>query len=312
MRFYVCEFYFRINFQALIFIETILSYFNMVKKELNVLGNKLELLFKKEENFINLIDIAKYKNPEISRNIVMNWMRSRSTIEFLGIWEKIHNPKFNVFEFEYIKNESGSNAFFLSPSKWIEKTNSIGIISKLGKFGGVYAQEDIAIEFASWISAEFKLYLINEFRRLKEEEKLKQTSDWNVKRTLTKINYEIHTQVIKENLIPKEISQDQINKIYADEADILNIALFTITAKEWKEKNPNLKGNLRDHCSISQMICLSNLESLNSVMIQEGIEQSKRLVKLNQIARYQMKVLTKNILVNDLSNIENNQFEKLK
>ncbi len=216
-------------------------------------------------------------------------MRNRSTIEFIGLWELFNNPDFNSIEFDGIKNLAGSNSFALTPKRWIETTNAKGIVSKTGRYGGTFAHRDIAFEFASWLSAEFKFYLINEFQRLKEEEQ-KQLG-WSAKRELAKLNYHIHTDAIKQNLIPQELSPAQTSIIYANEADVLNVALFGITAKQWRDANPGLKGNIRDYATINELICLSNMENLNAVFINENMLQKERLIKLNQIAIQQMKIL---------------------
>ena len=218
-----------------------------------------------------------------------NWLRNRNTVEFLGIWEQLNNPNFNCAEFDIIKSQAGLNRFRLSAKEWTEKTNAIGIISKAGRYGGTYAHKDIAFEFAMWISPEFKVYLIREFQRLKDEEQ-KQLG-WTAKRELSKINYRIHTDAIKQNLIPEEVTAAQASIIYAEEADVLNVAMFGQTAKQWREAHPGLKGNIRDYASINELICLSNMENLNAVFIDQGMPQSERLVKLNQIAIQQMKVL---------------------
>ena len=223
--------------------------------------------------------------------MIQNWLRNRNTIEFLGIWELIHNPNFKGIEFEAFKKEAGLNSFTLAPQKWIESTDAIGLVSKSGKGGGTYAHRDIAFEFASWVSVEFKIYLIQEFERLKENEQ--REIGWSAKRELSKINYIIHTDAIKNNLIPKELTNKQVNLVYDEEADVLNMALFGMTAKEWREKNPNKKGNIRDYASINELICLANLENTNSIFINEGMKQPDRLYKLNQIAISQMKILTK-------------------
>lgn len=218
-----------------------------------------------------------------------NWLRNRNTVEFLGIWEKLNNPNFNCAEFDIIKSQAGLNSYRLSAKEWMQKTNAIGIVSRVGRYGGTYAHKDIAFEFAMWISPEFKVYLIREFQRLKEQE-LAQIG-WNAKRELSKINYRIHTDAIKQNLIPQEITPVQAARIYADEADVLNMALFGMTALEWRDKHPDLKGNIRDYASINELICLSNMESLNAVFIQDGIPQQERLIRLNRIAIQQMLVL---------------------
>ena len=243
------------------------------------------------EEYISLTDIARYKNTENPKAVIQNWLRNRNTIEFLGIWELIHNPNFKGIEFEAFKKEAGLNSFTLAPQKWIEVTNAIGLVSKSGKGGGTYAHRDIAFEFASWVSVEFKIYLIQEFERLKENEQ--REIGWSAKRELSRINYRIHTDAIKNNLIPRELTSKQVNLVYAEEADVLNMALFGMTAKEWREKNPNKKGNIRDYASINELICLANLENTNSIFINEGMQQSERLYKLNQIAISQMKILTK-------------------
>ena len=222
---------------------------------------------------------------------VSDWLRNRNTIEFLGIWEEIHNPNFNYGEFAIIKSQAGLNNYKISVKEWVKKTNAIGIISKAGRYGGTYAHKDIAFEFGMWISPKFKLLLIKEFERLKKEEQ-KQLG-WNVKRELSKINYKIHTDAIKKNLIPKQLTKEQINFIYAEEADVLNMALFGMTAKEWKIKNKDLDGNIRDNANINELICLANLENLNSVFINDGLKQSERILRLNKIAISQMQILTK-------------------
>jgi len=222
-------------------------------------------------------------------DIIKNWLRNRYSLEFLGTWEMIHNPSFKVVEFDHFKSLAGLPSFVLSVSEWIEKTSAIGIIVKKGKYGGTYAHKDIAFEFGSAISVPFKLYLIEEFQRLKEEEQ-KQIG-WTAKRELAKINYHIHTDAIKQNLIPEKLSKEQINHVYANEADVLNMAMFGITAKQWRDANPDLKGNIRDYAGINELICLSNMESLNALFINENMPQSQRLEKLNQIAIQQMKVL---------------------
>jgi hypothetical protein len=261
--------------------------------KINVLNKNVEIT---DKDYISLTDIARYKNSYEPKDVVKNWLRSRSTIEFLGLWEKINNLNFKGVEFDSFMNEAGSNSFVMSPQKWIKFTNALGIISKSGKFGGTYAHKDIAFEFASWVSVEFKLYLIKEFQRLKEKEIKQDNLQWNITRFISKINYQIHTDAIKNNLIPKELTQEQINQIYADEADVLNLALFGLTSNEWKLSNFTKERNIRDYANIHQLICLSNLENINALLINEKIPQSNRLLKLNQIAIHQMKLLTqKNI-----------------
>lgn len=239
-------------------------------------------------DYICITDIAKLKSDDPTA-VIGNWMRNRNTIEYLGIWESLYNPDFKPLEFEGFKKDAGLNAFTLSPQKWISATSAIGILSKSGRNGGTYAQKDIAFKFASWVSVEFELYLIKEFQRLKEEEQ-KQLG-WTAKRELTKLNYHIHTDAIKHNLIPLEVTSRQSGMIYANEADVLNVAMFGMTAKEWRENHPDLKGNIRDYATINELICLSNMESLNAVFINDGMPQKERLIKLNKIAIQQMTIL---------------------
>jgi KilA-N domain len=227
-------------------------------------------------------------------------MRSRSTIEFIGLWEKLCNPIFKPLEFERFKNEAGSNYFVLSPQRWIETTDAIGIISKSGRYGGTFAHKDIAFEFASWISSEFKLYLVVEFQRLKEDENDRLKLDWNLQRTLAKVNYTIHTDAIKANLVPTELSKTQVNFVYANEADMLNVALFGKTAKHWRDENPTAKGNIRDEATLEQLVVLSNMESINAVFIGKGLPQSERLVELNKMAITQMKSLLNSTAIKKL------------
>ncbi len=242
-------------------------------------------------DYISLTDIARYKNPTETALVISHWLSTRFTVDFLGIWETINNPDFNTTEFSSIRNESGSNGFVLTTKQWVEKTNAIGIYSKSGRYnGGTYAHKDIAFEFATWISVEFKLYLITEFERLKEEEQ--RQLGWSAKRELAKLNYRIHTDAIKQNLIPPELDRRKASIVYANEADVLNVAMFGMTAQEWREANPDKKGNIRDYANINELICLSNLESLNAVFINDGIPQGERLLKLNRVAISQMKVLT--------------------
>ena len=256
--------------------------------KINVEGSEISIIAIEDKDYISLTDMV--RNIESGLALIEKWLRNKNTIEFLGIWEEMYNPDFNSLEFGGIKNEAGLNRFVLSVKQWVEKTNSIGIVAKAGRYGGTYAHKDIAFEFASWVSPYFKLYLIKEFERLKEEEQKK--LGWDIKRNLAKINYRIHTNAIKNNLIPEKLPKEKINFIYANEADILNMALFGMTAKEWRDENPNLKGNIRDYADISQLVCLSNLENLNAVFINEGMKQSDRLEKLNSIAIEQMKILS--------------------
>ena len=256
--------------------------------KINVEGSEISIIAIDDKDYISLTDMV--RNIENGLALIEKWLRNKNTIEFLGIWEEMYNPDFNSLEFEGIKNEAGLNRFVLSVKQWVEKTNSIGIVAKAGRYGGTYAHKDIAFEFASWVSPYFKLYLIKEFERLKEEEQKK--LGWDIKRNLAKINYRIHTDAIKNNLIPEKLPKEKINFIYANEADILNMALFGMTAKECRDENPNLKGNIRDYADISQLVCLSNLENLNAVFINEGMKQSDRLGKLNSIAIEQMKILS--------------------
>lgn len=243
----------------------------------------------KESDFISLTDIAKRKSDEPSA-VIGNWIRNRNTIEYLGIWETLYNPDFKLLEFEGFRKEAGLNAFTLSPLKWVITTNAAGICVKSGRYGGTFAHKDIAFKFASWISVEFELYLYKEFQRLKEEEQ-KQLG-WSAKRELAKLNYRIHTDAIKQNLIPPELDRRKASIVYANEADVLNVAMFGMTAQEWREANPDKKGNIRDYANINELICLSNLESLNAVFINDGIPQGERLLKLNRVAISQMRVLT--------------------
>ena len=259
-----------------------------IMAKITVKDTSVTIISVNENDYINLTDIAKYKSNDPTA-VIGNWLRNRNTIEYLGIWESLYNPNFKPLEFEGFKKEAGLNAFTLSPTKWINTTNAIGIISKSGRYGGTYAHKDIAFKFASWISVEFELYIVKEFQRLKNEEH--QQLGWSAKRELSKINYRIHTDAIKQNLIPSEVTPVQANIIYANEADVLNVAMFCMTAKQWREANPELTGNIRDYATINELICLSNMENLNAVFIEQGMPQSKRLVKLNQIAIHQMSIL---------------------
>lgn len=260
-----------------------------MKGTINAKGTEITVLSKGDENdFISLTDIARYRNPDEPKDVVKNWMRSRSTIEFIGLWEQLNNPDFKGVEFDSFIHEAGSNAFTLSPQKWISATNAIGMISKSGRYGGTFAHKDIAFEFASWVSAEFKLYIIKDYQRLKADENSRISLEWNVNRVISKINYKIHTDAIRNNLIPHLVSKKQQSFTYASEADMLNVALFGKTAREWKEQNPEAKGNMRDEATIQQLIVLSNLESMNAELIKQGVPQNQRLVALNKMAIEQM------------------------
>jgi hypothetical protein len=269
-------------------------------KTINVIGTDIVLIQENNEDFISLTDIARHRDAERSDYVLQNWMRNRSTIEFIGLWEQFNNPSFNSIEFDGIKSMAGSNSFSLTPKRWIEATNAKGIISKTGRYGGTFAHRDIAFEFATWLSAEFKFYLIKEFQRLKADESDKLKLNWNLQRTLSKINYRIHTDAIKETLIPKELTKQQMSFVYAGEADLLNMALFGKTAMEWRTENPKADGNIRDIATIEQLVVLSNLESINAVLIHQGLSQSERLVELNKVAIIQMKSLLNSNLVKKL------------
>ena len=243
-----------------------------------------------QNEYISITDIARYKSDEPTA-VIQNWMRGRDVIEFLGLWESLHNPEFKPLEFEGFKLQAGANAFTMSPKKWIESTNAIGIVSKSGRYGGTYAHSDIAFEFASWISPEFKLYIIKDYKRLKTEENSRLSLNWNLNRKLSKLNYRIHTDAIKENLIPPELTSIQISYTYASEADLLNVVLFGKTAKQWKETNSDKSGNIRDYASIHQLLVLSNMESYNAILIQKGKTQAERIQLLHELAVQQMKTL---------------------
>jgi hypothetical protein len=270
-------------------------------QKMDVKGTEITVLKTETEEFISLTDIARHKDAEHMDTIIQNWMRNRNTIELLGFWESIYNPNFKPLEFEGFRKQAGLNSFVMTPKRWIESTNAMGIISKSGRYGGTFAHKDIAFEFASWISIEFKLYVIKEFQRLKNEENDRLKLEWNLQRTLAKINYHIHTDAIRENLIPKELSKTQISLVYASEADLLNMALFGTTAKQWRETHPDAEGNIRDAATLEQLVVLSNLESINALLIHQGAEPAARLRQLNQVAITQMKSL-----------VENKQLKKLK
>lgn len=277
--------------------------------KLIVRGTEVNIQWNVErDDDISLTDIAKVKDSDNPRYIIQNWMRNRNTIEFLGVWETLYNPNFNRVEFDAFRSQAGLNSFVMTPQKWIDSTAAIGIISKAGRYGGTYAHKEIAFEFASWISVEFKLYLVKEFERLKAEEMRR--FGWDIKRNLAKINYRIHTDAIKENLIPPELSAKQTSLVYASEADVLNMALFGMTAKEWRDSHPELKGNIRDYANVSQLVCLANLENLNAVFISEGMPQAERLARLNAIAISQMQVLTQDHRIEMLEGQVNGGYEQ--
>lgn len=277
---------------------------SMVNK-INVRGIKISVLSGQQESYISLSDIAKYKDTERSDYILQNWMRNRSTIDFLGLWEQLHNPNFNSIEFDGIKNESGVNSFSLTPKRWILSTGAIGITSKAGRYGGTYAHHDIAFEFATWISVEFKLYLLNEFQRLKKIDNEQKSLEWNVSRTLAKVNYHIHTESIKTNIIPKLIDKtEKHNLIYANEADLLNMALFGKTAQEWRKENPDSNGNIRDYATIEQLVVLSNLESLNAELISQSKNVEERIELLNRTAINQMQILVNSKSIKKLKQLK--------
>ncbi len=264
-----------------------------IKETITAKGLKIGIYTEDFQNeFISLTDIAKYKSDE-PNDVIKNWMRSRDTVEFLGLWETLHNPNFKPVEFDGFRKQAGLNAFTLSPTKWIDSTNAIGIISKAGRYGGTYAHSDIAFEFASWISAEFKLYIIKDYKRLKNDENSKLSLNWNLNRELSKINYKIHTDAIKENLIPPELTQAQKSFTYANEADMLNVALFGMTAKEWRETNPDKIGNIRDYATLNQLLVLANMESYNAILINQSIPQKERLVLIRDLVVKQLEAADK-------------------
>ncbi|MBR5219276.1 MAG: KilA-N domain-containing protein [Clostridia bacterium] len=265
-----------------------------MKATINANGTEITIISQgNQDDYISLTDIARYKSDE-PKDVIKNWMRSKSTIEFLGLWEQLNNPNFKGVEFDAFKNEAGANAFTLSPQKWIDSTNAIGIISRAGRGGGTFAHKDIAFEFASWVSAEFKLYIIKDYQQLKSDENSRLSLEWNVNRTISKINYKIHTDAIKDKLIPLGVTSAQQGITYASEAEVLNVALFGKTSKEWRVENPDKKGNIRDYATIQQLIVLSNLESMNAELIKEGISQRERLCKLNKMAIEQLTSLLGN------------------
>ena len=261
-------------------------------KKITLQGLQVAIIEKNNEDYISLTDMAKFKDTQATGIVIINWLTTKYTVEFMGSWEQLYNPDFNVMEFHNIKNEVGSNGFIVSAKRWIEKTNAVGIRSTAGRYGGTFAHKDIAFEFATWLSPQFKLYLIKEFQRLKTEESERLALGWDTKRQLTKINYRIHTDAIQENIIlPQKLSKKRASITYANEADVLNVALFGMTAKEWKDSNKRKEGNMRDYADVAQLVCLANLESLNAEFIRQGLPQSERLFKLNEIAIIQMKSL---------------------
>ena len=267
-------------------------------KKIEVEGKEITIILDKEQEYISLTDMLKAKDGDF---FISDWLRNRNTVEYLGIWESIYNPNFNYGEFAIIKSQAGLNSYKLSVKDWMGKTNAIGLKATVGRYGGTYAHPDIAFEFGMWISPQFKIYLIKEFQRLKSEENDRLKLEWNLQRTLAKVNYQIHTDAIKENLIPKQITRQQAGFVYSNEADLLNVALFGITAKIWKENNPNQEGNIRDYATLEQLVVLSNMESINALLIGQGLSQSDRLVQLNKVAITQMKSL-----------LESNSMKKLK
>ena len=267
-------------------------------KKITVLGSQISIILHKgDDDFISLTDMLKAKDGDF---FISDWLRNRNTVEFLGIWEKLHNPNFNYGEFATIKSRAGLNSYKISVKEWVKKTNAIGLKAAAGRYGGTYAHKDIAFEFGMWISPEFKIYLIKEFQRLKNEESEKLRLGWDVKRTLAKVNYKIHTDSIKENLIPPNLSQKSANTIYASEADVLNMALFGKTAKDWRHENKEKDGNIRDYCDVLHLVVLANLEGINAELIRQSLPQSERLIKLNQIAIYQMQSLINNASIKKL------------
>ena len=258
------------------------------KEQISAKGFSIQVYTEDFKNdYISITDIAKYKNTDDPRFVIQNWMRNRNTLEFIGLWEALNNPNFNRVHFDTFRNEAGLNRFTMTPSKWIESTDAIGIVSKAGRYGGTYAHYDIAMEFASWLSPEFKLYIIQDYKRLKEDENSKLSLTWNLHREISKINYKIHTDAIKEYLL-KDLTNEQLSFKYASEADMLNVALFNKRAKEWRNENPNLKGNMRDYANINELLVLANMESYNSILIAKGIKQKERMIELREFARKQI------------------------
>jgi len=266
-------------------------------KKIQVEGKEITILVQNEQEYISLTDMLKAKDGDF---FISDWLRNRNTVEYLGIWESVYNPDFNYGEFAIIKSQAGLNNYKLSVKEWVEKTNAIGLKATAGRYGGTYAHPDIAFEFGMWISPQFKIYLIKEFQRLKADENNRLQLEWNLQRTISKINYRIHTDAIKENLIPKEITNQQLSLVYANEADLLNVALFGITAKEWRDTNSDKTGNVRDYASLEQLVVLSNMESINALLIQQGLSQADRLFQLNKVAIAQMKSLVESSAIKKL------------
>ena len=265
----------------------------MKKEQISAKGFSIQVYTEDFKNdYISLTDIAKYKNTDDPRFVIQNWMRNRNTLEFIGLWEVLNNPNFNRVQFDTFRNEAGLNRFTMTPGKWIESTDAIGIVSKAGRYGGTYAHYDIAMEFASWLSPEFKLYIIQDYKRLKEDETSKLSLTWNLHREISKINYKIHTDAIKEYLL-KDLTNEQLSFKYASEADMLNVALFNKRAKQWHEENPDLKGNMRDYASLNELLVLANMESYNAILIGKGVDQKDRMIELRKLARTQLKSLKK-------------------
>ena len=263
------------------------------KEQISAKGFSIQVYTEDFKNdYISLTDIAKYKNTDDPRFVIQNWMRNRNTLEFIGLWEALNNPNFNRVQFDTFRNEAGLNRFTMTPQKWIDSTNAIGIISKSGRYGGTYAHYDLAMEFASWISAEFKLYLIQDYKRLKSDENSRLSLSWNLHREISKINYKIHTDAIKEYLL-SDLTNEQLSFKYASEADMLNVALFNKRAKQWREENLDLKGNMRDYASLNELLVLANMESYNAILIAKGVEQKERMIELRKLARTQMLSLEK-------------------
>ena len=278
---------------------------DIIKSEIYVEKNKVRVIRINNKEYISLTDLARYANPEEPKIPVQTWMRNKDVISYLGLWEKLNNENFKGHKFETFENEAGKHSFYMSPQRWIKETNAIGIISKSGNNGGTFAHSDIAFEFASWLSPEFKLYLIQEFERLKKNESYQYKIEWQANRVLSKVNYLVHTDAIKMNIVPV-LTEEQKKYVYAEEADVLNVALFGMTAKQWREQNPDLaeKGNIRDYTDLLHLVILSNLENTNAELINAGVTQSERLIKLNESARRQMKVLEDNKGIKELENLQ--------